>query len=151
MSECADFTVIHVLKIVTSKPSAVNRANLYWKFGRAAPDVLSLTSSDWNRALASNDTVATAKTRPGLSFLSHLPTANFQSFTLFLIKWCSRSWVYWVNMFLTTAQSLTLLHWSMCIFLLWGCEDLTRVNISSRVKYVSSPASLGYIWWSWKS
>lgn len=46
-SERADFTIIHVLMIVTSKPSAVSHAYLYWKLGPTMPNAPQLTSSAW--------------------------------------------------------------------------------------------------------
>ena len=89
-SECADFTMIHVLMIIMSKPSAVSHTNLYWKFSPTMPNAPQLTSSAWNRVLALNDS-CNCQNKAGVGFLSHLPTANFQSFTWFQIKWSSWS------------------------------------------------------------
>lgn len=61
--------------LVTFKVLAGSHANLYLKFAQALQPMHCLGYRLSKRVLALK--FATVKTRPGLNFLSHLPTSNF--------------------------------------------------------------------------
>lgn len=129
MKGCADLTAICVLTIITTKQPIIEIF-----IGNSAClmrcSVLPLKRN--TRIQRQTQTVATVKTRPGFSFLSHRPTANFQKFQFISYRVITASWSHStksnvlnvnrgmkINVCLTAAQSVSLLLWRMRAYFCW--------------------------------